>query len=206
MKKTFILFVLIIAAYSIQAQKLNLGLRFNPQITWFNIENADNKIFIDGSSARLGFSYGLMADVNFTDNYALATGVFHNIFGAKTNPVIPSPDTNVLYNYTKWKIQYIQIPLMLKMKTNEINSIVYYGQFGVTPFVKINGEIDGNTADNINFFNVFLSIGGGIHYSLGGNTAALAGITFNNGFVKVNDEDEFSAKSQYLSLDLGILF
>jgi len=200
MKKTLLILFIFGIYWSAFSQKVQLGLRFNPQFSWFNVQNKENKTYVENDGSRMGFSYGLMADISFAENYALTTGLFHNIFSAKTAPVLD------VFKYQKWNIQYIEIPLQLKMKTNEINNLIYYGKFGIVPQFKINGEIDNKVADNIGFFNLYLSVGGGVHYLIGGNTTALVGITFNNGFVKINKDNEFSIKSSYLSMDFGILF
>ncbi|MEA3494733.1 MAG: outer membrane beta-barrel protein [Bacteroidota bacterium] len=202
MKRLLVTLALISIFSFSKAQQLQLGLRFNPQISWYNITNENQKLYIENDAAKLGFSYGLMADVNFTENYALSSGIFHNLFYAKT-----SVDTSIFSpDYKDWKLQYIQIPLLLKMKTNVINNFIYYGKFGLTPQMRINAEVDTKVAENIRLFNLYLTIGGGIHYLIGGNTALLGGITFHNGFVKINKDDEFNIKTGYFSLDLGVLF
>ena len=49
-------------------------------------------------------------------------------------------------------------------------------------------------------------IGGGLEYTLSGETVLLAGIQFNNGFMDVFDGDKLKANSNYLALTIGILF
>ncbi len=199
--RQLMLFILLILSIHGHSQKLQMGLRFNPQIGWFNLENNSGTNYIQSDGARMGFSYGLMGDYLFTDNYAFSTGIFHNIFGGKTTPM--QSDT---FQFNKWNMQYIQIPLLLKMKTNEIGNFVYYGKFGLSPHIMINNEVDNLSLENVRFFNFYLTIGGGIHYIIGGTTAALAGITFHNGFAKINKEDEFNVKTGFFSLDFGVLF
>lgn len=200
MKKS--LFIVLISALTLQgfAQTIQLGLRFNPNVSWFSIQNKGNTLYIQNDGANLSLSYGLMADIYFAENYAVATGIQHLIFKGKTFPLESS------ITYTKWKIQYLQIPINLKMRTNDINGIMIYGKFGITPMVRLNSVIDNKVPSNLGLFNSTLNIGGGIHYLIGGNTTAMAGLTFNNGFVKINKDAEYSIKTSGLSLDLGLLF
>jgi opacity protein-like surface antigen len=151
-----------------------------------------------------------------------------------------------------YRLQYVEVPLTLKLRTNEIGYITYWGQFGIVPGLNINAKGD-DTVDflygksdtgwgetdrvsfssedediknDINIFRVGLLIGAGIEYSLSGNTAVLAGITYNNGFTDVLDGDlvvtdesdkpvfeggnpkknEMKSMSNILQLNIGIKF
>ena len=73
MKKLLVTLALISIFSFSKAQQLQLGLRFNPQISWYNITNENQKLYIENDAAKMGFSYGLMADVNFTENYAFSS-------------------------------------------------------------------------------------------------------------------------------------
>jgi hypothetical protein len=131
----------------------------------------------------------------------------------------------------KYVVKYIEIPLMLKMKTNEIGYITYFGQFGFgTSFnlsAKANDDFvyettgdnetitnpDVDVKDDVRFLKESLIIGLGIEYSLGGTTSVIAGINFNNGFSNIlkgkndiNSEIEEEAISNYLEINVGILF
>jgi len=107
-------------------------------------------------------------------------------------------------------VQYIEIPLTIKLRTNEVNYMTYYGLFGLTPGINISArgdvEIDPDPVgisqtdislkdDNdfnykYGFFNVSLSVGAGVEYAMTENTAITGGIFFQNGFVNVINDDE----------------
>jgi opacity protein-like surface antigen len=105
------------------------------------------------------------------------------------------------FNDYKLDLQYIEVPLTLKLKTNEIGYLTYYGQIGITPGVKLKGRVDAssnnqnddlqntNVLKDINFVNLALTVGGGIEYSLTKDVSLLAGIYFNNGFINVIPKD-----------------
>jgi hypothetical protein len=95
----------------------------------------------------------------------------------------------------------VAIPVTFRLRTNEIGYLTYYGQFGLTPGINVRarGTTDSNPGDTkekqdynpvIGFFNLALSFGAGIEYSLSGNTALLAGLFFENGIVPVVDKKE----------------
>ena len=132
---------------------------------------------------------------------------------------------------SNYKLEYIEIPLTLKMKTNEIGYFTYFGQFGldlrlkhlvkgrhsntestidslgrISPVITTNANgID--VKSGINSLNLSLIIAVGLEYSLGGSTTALAGITFNNGFLNVLDATASNgAKEKAISNTLGLTF
>jgi len=126
-------------------------------------------------------------------------------------------------------LQYVEIPVALKMRTNEIGYMRYFGQFGFVPAVNIKhkGDITTNTngvskttedvkLTDVNLFAMYLQIGAGVEYNLGGSTSLLGGVTFYNGFTNlVNKKADdpatgsyrnFNAKPAYIALNLGVIF
>jgi hypothetical protein len=175
-----------------QDNKFNFGLKISPTVAWFKgSENLDN----DGS--KIGFAYGLMADFNFSNNYAFGTGIDVTYRGGK----LKYQDTYKL----KTVLQYIELPITLKLKTNEIGYMTYFGRVGFAPGINIKTDGDFKKSD-INPINMALIVGLGAQYSLGGKTALLMGITFNNGFLDVVKEKDAKAISNFLALDLGVMF
>lgn len=198
------------------AEQWKIGFKLNPNVSWIKPDN--KSITQEGNVFRFGFS--LNADKHFTDNYALGLGVNVTRTGGElsylrlTNEV---PNGGIdpvshISNVTRtYKLQYVEVPLTLKLRTNEIGYITYWGQFGLGLGVNIRAkgdeEIDykyektndanapwkesdlasltvedEDIKDDINLFRTSLIIGGGIEYSLSGTTAIIAGVTYNNGF------------------------
>jgi hypothetical protein len=176
----------------------------------------------DGS--RAGFVYGLMAEFNFGGNYAFVTGIDVSYRGGKFKQSITVNDTITNTSSTN-KLEYIELPLTLKFKTNEIGMKTYYLQAGVSPGFNIRARADYSTTtqvsggpssstsstDNnissaINSFNLSMVISGGVEFSLSGNTAFMVGITFSNGLLDVLEDSNTKADSNYLALTLGVLF
>ena len=116
------------------------------------------------------------------------------------------PDQSVIYN-----VQYVEIPICLKMLTNQFNKIRYYGQFGFAPGMRIRalkdvgGEDKLSAKDEINFMNVNMIIAAGLEYEISGSTVAFGGIEFNNGFVDMLDGGD-QGYTNFLGLNIGILF
>lgn len=208
-------------------QKFHFGLKVTPALAWLKSDTKEFKS--DGS--KVGFAYGIVAEFNFGKNYAFATGIDVAYRGGKTkystSLVTPGLTTNSTIA-SKYNLEYIELPLTLKFKTNEIGAVTYYLQAGIQPgfLIRARADVDydfqfvsnGTTKDssssvtdidimdNINSLNMSMIIGGGLEYNLSGSTSLLAGLTFSNGLLDVLDASELKAKSNYLGLTVGILF
>lgn len=190
-----------------------LSLVATPQFSWFK---TDNKNIDDGSSV-MGFNFGMNIDKFFASNYAFTTGLTINNSGGKLtyNFDNSQPDFNgEMLNsgdQVKFKLSYIEIPLGIKLKTNEFRRSTFFGQFGLNPMVNIKAE-DGNNnniSDEINLINMAYHIGGGVEYSIGGNTALTAGIIYKNGFLDITDNHGVLGEKTVMhsiNFKLGILF
>ncbi len=189
------------------------GLSVQPNLSWMKVDSKDFES--NGISAK--FSYGLLAEYAFAQNYSLGTGIQILTTGGRVNyktPVYFQEDgrieingSNFLLGKRTYGTQYLNIPISLKMRTNEIGYMTYFAQFGLDAGFKTNAKakdtgsdnvpvtnpapIPGNTTTkhnittDVNFFRLALNIGGGAEYNLSGNTSFIFGINYSNGFVNV---------------------
>lgn len=130
MKRLITLFSLVICIQYASAQ-VKLGLKFSPQLTWVSPESKS----ISTSGTRLNVSYGLMADFGFTENYAFATEIAITTMSGRLNPgtvqITRDGNTQTVNNLEYlYKLQYLQIPLLLRMRTNELGYWRFYAEFG----------------------------------------------------------------------------
>lgn len=216
-KASIVIFLFFIANTTF-SQGLRLGLVVNPEVSW--ISSDINKVKTDGN--RFGIDFGLNADIFFAKNYAFATGLTINNIGGKLNysDPISLKTTDSVYNFAggttiAYKLQYIKLPISIKLKTNQIGYFTYYGQFGLTPQILIGAKADVssynisdvNIIDEINFFNLAYNVGGGIEYAIGGSTAITLGAIYTNGFVDVTKNNiKDKAVVNTVTFKLGVLF
>ncbi|MDQ3071915.1 MAG: PorT family protein, partial [Bacteroidota bacterium] len=174
MKKLLLsLFLCFTVTFSFAQKSFYPGLRFNPMLTWFKAETDNVTPKVSGNGIKMGFSYGLMGDYMFDDNTGLGFELRFAHLGGSYNLDSGKTSEHYVRNY---KLQYIQLPVSLKMKTGEVGYMKFYGQFGIIPSINVRArgdidyikdgasqEITGITGDNINiskqvnFFNTFLS-------------------------------------------------
>jgi hypothetical protein len=222
--------ILLLSSFSLQAQTgtgspYKFGVHADPMIGWFS---SDNNI-VSNKGARPGFSFGITVNRFFGPNYAFSTGL--SIINAGGRLV--SSDTTTFYlsdaRTTKfvnvnpgeaivYKIQYLSVPLGLKLQTNHIGYYTFFTDMGFDPKVVIGGKADipslgkkgENAMEELRMFNLSYHIMAGIEYGVGGNTAIVLGIGFDNNFLDITKEkgtqpiDKISHK--LLSFRLGVNF
>lgn len=182
---------------SSEEKNFRLGLSINPNIGWLRYDDEYE------ATAKAGFSYGLVADLGFADNYYFSTGLLINSIASKVDfPVGDDRD--------KIRLQYVEVPLTIKLKSVEDETGRFYGQFGFTAGFKVSGkeELAGATKyqsiEGDDLFRLGLQIGGGKEWKLNENLGLMTGLTFNNGFTRAIKDGK--PKTSYLALNLGLFF
>jgi hypothetical protein len=231
MKKILIAFSLMIFSLSSFSQ-ISGGLFGGTSLTWFGVESKIQS----SEGVGLGYNFGAMADFPISDNfvftgsvkYNAVTGHMHYDHGVITNiydqNMIDTVRSSKKITYT---LNYLEIPVGFKGKTNEIGFMSYYMKAGVAPMIRLKGiaditdEGDDLFTDNIGLFNMNWFMGAGFEWSLSGNTRFITEIVYNGGiadFIKTNDattvevyqEDgttrEHRGKINSVALKVGILF
>lgn len=200
------------AAPTQDTRPVRLGFLARPALTWLTAENPE----LDSKGVRMGFSFGFMVDFTIAqnNNYALATGLLINLAdGGKLkykdvrNPssseALQQGVTEVSHNY-----QWLELPLTLKLKTNQIGYMTYFGQLGLQGGVKLSAKQNGdfqfdsgnedtrlieqeNINDDTQLFNAGLLVGLGAEYNISGHTNIVFGITYYRGFTNVLKGDVY---------------
>lgn len=253
MKKIVLAFLILSLGYSSYGQisdVFRLGLSANPFVSYLS----SNDVLIKPVGTNVGFHLGFDAELFFGSsdmsekNYAVTTGfgILFNTGGSleHTNggllwkstelrpPLIDNdgvtqafPDGTTL----GYGVQMLRIPLGIKMRTNEIGYLRYYGQ--VPFFADIATQARGNVSNagaldtekqninsDINPFNLSWGIGGGAEYGVSEGTSIVAGLFYHGGFLDITNnkgeqnnsptapnEDSKTVLSS-ISLKVGILF
>ncbi|MBZ4187980.1 porin family protein [Niabella beijingensis] len=210
------------AQEGIYGRKVRLGFKVDP--VFVNaLRPLENGIEKDGSG--FGVNYGLMADIQFADNRgAFATGleVQHAVSSLLYNDagkgLYRDEAAGAAQRY-KLKLKYVQIPLSIKLKTNENNGFRWWGQFGTYVGALIGSRLNysfGNTSDNninvmskTNKVNMGLLVGAGGEYRLAEKTDLFFGLGLENGFTDITTNKDWKDDKVVLNrwaLRLGVFF
>lgn len=203
--KKFLFLLLIIVASTVQAQ-VKLGLKLAPVISANRAVNDTQTVKNNGSQMK--FSIGLIADKTLSDTYFLSSGLIYlpkrAAFRASGNTI-----------KEEYKLQYLQIPLTLKLFTNEIApDLKGYLQVGSGLEIKVFDEKTDPSFTIIKNFtpvDIPVILGAGIEFRAGINTTLFGGFSYQRGLVNVVSEttagsDDLQIRNTILSIDLGVKF
>lgn len=193
-------------------KNFQLGFTASPNLGWARYSNASSEYSPNG--AKIGFTYGLIGDFGFSQNYFFSTAF--TITSINVPVEFKSGTTTV---ESSMDIQYIEVPLTIKLKTNTNAGKCFYGQFGVSAGINIKGKSDiktlnANTVsdnlknqklDNDYIGRLGLVAGAGVQWDYNENAKFITGLTFNNGFTDILSSKP-SVKNSYLALTLGVMF
>jgi hypothetical protein len=231
-KYLFFFLIFLIAGRSLCAQEkaFQFGFKLSPSLGW--ISPSSESYERDG--LKLGFNWGFLGDIHLMENYAVHTG-FNVIYlnGAYSYPYRLLPKDGITSETIgimnrNLRLKYIQIPVVLRMKTNEINDMTYYAEVGFGIAFKTNANADEtfsvngsanetrkkvDVSDQYRFSRESLILGIGTYYHLGGSTKLTAGVRFDNNFFDIlkgkNTVDtsiEQKAIANFIELSIGVLF
>lgn len=215
-----LLTVFVLTASAQDFKRIRLGFRAIPTFSWIkpDVQNVES----DGMVARIG--YGVNGEFYFSPNYAFATGFAVQYTGGKLE--YPAIVNSVIGEINRrYYFQDLEIPLAIKMKTNEIGYMTYFGTFGLAAGFNLKAKADEtfttptkkefqddlDVKSDISFIKTSLILGLGTEYNIAGNTSIYAGVSFINGFTdvlrgKTADGKDLKGYTKCLELSLGIMF
>lgn len=215
MKRTLTFLIFLIAlqfSSEAQVQRFRFGLQASPVFSWLDTDDR----WINSNGTNLGFRLGLKADYFFSEKYAISTGIgfafnqggelLHD-FGGELLPNSELSFPNTYRNLPDdamigYNIRYIEVPLSMKMLTNEIFRDFRF--FFEVPVITLGFESnvlgsieapgvasidDEDLSGDVNFLNLSWGLGGGAEYNIRGSgrndTNLVFGAFYNQGFTDV---------------------
>lgn len=220
MNRIILFSVLFVFSISSWAQtRMQLAFTTSPSINWMKSSSHE----ISSEKAILGYDFGISGDIFFSENehYSLTTGLQVINTGGKIGyqathdfsfaGLMLQPSNEI-----KYRLRYLELPLAIKLKTNQFHRLYYWGQFGLSAMVNIgaNGDSsDGklhkdNIHSEVNMFNLAMNVGAGFDFDLGANNSVSAGLIFQNGLTDVTTNNYFNDKTiiNSLKLRLALIF
>lgn len=117
------------------------GIFVAPNISWMKptANKSDDKLYLVSSQGnKVGYSWGLMIDYPFAENYGIATGFQITSTGGKiyatenTNTTQPNTINRVRSADFDYRLQFLEIPFGLKLRSDELPSGIHiFGQMGL---------------------------------------------------------------------------
>jgi hypothetical protein len=175
--------------------KMRFGMKIQPALNWLSSSTEGT----ESNGTEFRFAWGGVAEFKFGERYYFSTGIDVANRGGSIRKTETFSDSIVITDHNM-KLRYIELPLTMKMKTNEIGYLCYYLQFGLAPGFNMRSVADITTttqtsagtatakdekvdiSDKINFFNLSIVIGLGAEWRFSGSTTLIGGLTYSNGF------------------------
>lgn len=199
----------------VELRKARFGVYLAPTFCWMKptANKSDDKLYLVSSDgSKTGFAWGLMLDYFFADNYGISTGFQLNYSGGKitttlNTAVAQPPAVHVVQTASMdYKVQYLEVPFGLKLRSDDLGGVRIFGQIGISAGVPLSKKVSYNVVytDTVNNVSVTktatgeneklrglgispillqMNVGGGLEYALTSKLSMYAGVFFNNGFV-----------------------
>ena len=218
MKKLLFISILSFLTFGASAQ-IKLGLKLSPNLSWNRVDDPSDTLENKGVALRSGG--GVFMDFEFSDNYAFHTGITYTTKGAGLkSDIIDSLDNKV-------SLQYLEIPVAIKLFTNEIGTDMrMYFNVGTSINMNLAAKVDGDKSyqdengdaveytKHFNGLDFSAIIGTGIEMQMGGETWVFGGISYNRGLLNISKKKntlngmskDVQMYNEYLSVDLGLKF
>jgi hypothetical protein len=219
--KHFILSCFLIATVVTGYSQYHVRLSFvgDPSVNWMRTSNSST----ENGKATLGYDFGLNGDFYFSEDerYSFSTGIQISNTGGNlsyhSNSTFGfSGSTLPAISKIKYQIRYIEVPLNVKLRTDQFNRAKYWGLLGFSTMLNIaskgtsnDGTLNKNDInDEVNLFNLAMNVGIGFDYELNGSNSFTTGLIFQNGLMDVTTDNAFSDKTiiNSLKLKIGLIF
>ena len=198
MKKTLLFASLLLAlslSASAQYKGFSFGFKLGPGFDWTG--STTGAAVNEGT--RTGFGVGVVAEYYFADNYAIVTGVNVNMNRGHYSFLNATDSLTLLNPFSVdrfYKSTIYEVPVMLKMVTNQFGSLPlrYYAQvgggIGYAQKVLVKDAFNGVSAENYEASNkefsnlrASLKIGAGAQYHIDESLRVFAGLYFSHDFL-----------------------
>lgn len=213
--KNLLIIVFLTASFAANAQQFRYGFYVSPvKNTW--VLNAED---YEAFGPTSGFQYGILLDqtIGNKQRFAITTGITLDYTQGGMQTINVSQGASE----KNWMVraQYLELPLALKVRTNQLGSFTFYLQGGgtIAKCLRARGDYteNGLTLDSdINYLenelttnmylpiNMSVDIGIGTEFAINETASILLGLYFKNGLTDIYEDN--NTKSDILLQQFGV--
>jgi hypothetical protein len=194
------------------AQEFRFGPTFTPVSSWWIVEG---DLYVTSGNS-VGFQVGATIDqtLGSSERFALVTGLNFNHAKLGFEEVTGGPDTVTSQKAWTFKINSLDLPLLLKLRSDELGNTVLFAQYGLTlgfkltENVTVNDGKNGGSAFEYLGLNSSLTMGVGIEQSIANDKDLVIGLHFQNGIrnTLISDANDDNMFTQQLGIRAALLF
>jgi len=208
--KRILIIVFLLSSIHANSQ-VKLGVKFSPSLIFNRIKVDSDTMNVVKDGAGFRPSFGILAELPLSDTYSFSTGVSYlsKTVNLRLDPINASAFSQ------QYIVQYIQVPLTIKMFTNEISiDKKLYFQTGFNLEIQVYNENKSPGGDAIESFMLFdlpIMIATGAEINLGTHTILFFGVSYYRGLINIStkenfEKNAFSIKNDVLGFDFGLKF
>lgn len=181
------------------SQDIRYAIHAMPVISWIGTDGSDYSF----EGVRAGFSAGLNVFYYFNDNYAASTGISFLAAGGRQSAT--APHLMVFNNFTqslapgdemKYNLNYINIPLGVRLQTNQYGYITYFADIGLDARMMLKSTVDilahdithENASKEVNGFNAGWHVFAGAEYKLTLELSVFGGLGYDQDFFDITKD------------------
>ena len=194
--------------------EIRFGFQFSPTLSWMK---TDQPARVGGNGGLiLGAKLGAIGEYYFRENYSLSSGIgfaFNHsgrlkyedqgVYWPNSDLSFPGLDTLANGGELKFNLQYVEIPISLKLRSGYFGTFRYFAEIpmlylgfrsqakGSISASTTNTEQRENISPDVSFFNLSWGLGGGFEYELGSKISLVGGLYYQQGFTDVTKDDGF---------------
>lgn len=243
-KVVFLVITVCLTGFAAKAQyDFRFGFQVSPSLSWMQTDVS----YINPNGPNLGLKLGALGEYYFRENYAITGGVgfafntggtlkydFPGNYWAQTDKGV-GVDTLAAGVNLKYNLQYVEIPIGLKMRTREFGYMRYFAEIPVFTFgfrSQARGSISKNTTnfgpaeieklqikEEVKSLALSWGLGAGIEYSVSTSTSLVGGVYFQKLFTDINSDsgtvysnnrgdlnENSKATNDIITFRLGVIF
>lgn len=185
----------------VQAQHAELGVRFMPTFSSFDVVNSTGGV-VKGT-ITVGYGAGLVAGVYLGEHFGVQGEVIYSVINQKYTEVDVEQ---------KVTLKYINIPILASFNTGKSNPVnlnfVAGPQFGISVGGAFDGSVEGDSVVldpqvNVKKGDLGLAYGAGIDFGLDQENMVRLGLGFRGvyGLLDISDDSKTQTNDKYYVLD-----
>ncbi|MGP1446967.1 MAG: porin family protein [Candidatus Limimorpha sp.] len=239
MRKNVLLLAALLLAVSVnlsaQYKEFGFGVKLGPTFEWAGSKNNT----VQNEATRAGFKWGVFGEYYFAENYAIVAGLNGNHLRDSysfSDKMLLNRDTLSGTISRNFKGMYLEIPVMLKMRTEEFGDFQFFAEFGAglglrrrawvqDEFKVSNSNIQQTSTEYVavpkqyNPLRCNLLVAAGAEYMIKGSTRAFANLTYsrdlvngfsipfrNNYITEADRVTKLDLRRNIIGIEVGILF
>jgi hypothetical protein len=196
-----------------QKHDWNFSINSSPAISWATVSGD-----IKPDGAGFSFDFSVYAEKYFKKHIAYYIGASFSQLSGKLKNVstgdisFKSGNLNLhTAQSAKYSIQYLTVPIGIKLQTRQYGHFFYYCRGGLMPGVRISGSMveNGNKhalSKDLNLMTCAVQLSSGLLYPAGKDTFLNAGIIFGHFFTDTFSASNMSVLPFFTGLQVGFMF